>query len=192
MLFLPHLPPYRLTVKLVPILLLVTVFLRPHIAIGTVYYSKEEAFELAFGQGADIRPISLFLTEEQVKTVEKAAKIKLDSQLFTMFEGKKGGQTLGYAVIDSETVRTQPETVLIVLSPTGEIAHVEVLAFHEPPEYQPPTRWFATLYGKPLEDLHLNQGVDAISGATLSARSSLGSIRKAIAIYNIVLKEGGS
>ena len=87
-------------------------------------------------------------------------------------------------------MRTQPETVLILLSPTGELARVEMLAFDEPPEYQPPARWFERLYRRPLKDLRLNQGVDGIAGATLSSRASLDGIRKVMAIYQIALKEG--
>jgi hypothetical protein len=159
-------------------------------AEATVYYSKDEAFELAFGQGAEVEPQALFLTDEQAEKIEKLAQVKLDSKLFTLHVGKRGGQLLGYAAIESHNVRTQPETVLIVLSPAGELARVEMLAFHEPPEYQPPVRWFERLYRRPLGELRLNQGVDGISGATLSSRASLDGIRKVLAIYQVAIKEG--
>ena len=157
---------------------------------ATVFYSKEEAFEVAFGAGAEVEPLAVFLTDEQAELIEKTAQVKLDSKLFTFYVGKRGGQTLGYAAIESHNVRTQPETELILLSPTGELVRVEMLAFHEPPEYQPPARWFERLYKRPLKDLRLNQGVDGIAGATLSSRASLEGIRKVMAIYQIALKEG--
>ena len=160
------------------------------IASATVFYSKDEAFELAFGTGAEIESLPVFITDEQAAQIEKTAQTKLDSKLYTFHVGKRGGQLLGYAAIESHTVRTQPETVMILLSPTGELKRVEMLAFHEPPEYQPPARWFERLYGKPVGDLRLNQGVDGIAGATLSSRASLDGIRKVMAIYQIALKEG--
>ncbi len=156
---------------------------------ATVFYSKEEAFELAFGQGAEVEPLALFLTDEQAERIEKLAQVKLDSKLYTLHVGKRGGQVLGYAAIESHTVRTQPETVMILLSPSGELSRVEILAFHEPPEYQPPARWFERLYRRPLEELRLGQGVDGIAGATLSSRASLDGIRKVMAIYRVALKE---
>jgi hypothetical protein len=170
--------------------LIFLLFLLASAANATVFYSKDEALELAFGAGAEIEPLSLFLTDEQVGRIEKLAQVKLDSQLFTLLQGKRGGQLLGYAVIESHNVRTQPETVMIVLSPTGELTRVEMLAFHEPPEYQPPARWFERLYKRPLGELRLNQGVDGISGATLSSRASLDGIRKVMAIYQVAVKEG--
>lgn len=172
------------------LLTLVAALVLPFLAAGTVYYSKDEAFELAFGEGAEVESVPVFLTEEQAANVEKTAQVKLDGNLFTFFEGKKNGQTLGYAAIESHTVRTQPETMLIVLSPSGELVRTEILAFHEPPEYQPPGRWFERLYHRPINDLRLNQGIDGISGATLSCRASLDGIRKAMAVYKIVLREG--
>ena len=158
-------------------------------AQGTVYYSKEEAFELAFGQGAQVETLPVFLTDAQAATIEKAAQAKLEGRLFTFYEGKRQGQLLGYAALESHTVRTQPEMLMVVLSPTGSLVRAEILAFHEPPEYQPPARWFERLYQRPKEELHLNRGVDGISGATLSSRAALDSIRKVLAIYQIALRE---
>ena len=158
---------------------------------ATVFYSKEEAFELAFGKGAEVEPQAVFLTDEQAEKIEKTAQVKLESKLYTLHVGRRGGQVLGYAAIESHNVRTQPETVMILLSPTGELVKVEMLAFHEPPEYQPPARWFEKLYHRPLGELRLNQGVDGISGATLSSRASLDGVRKAMAIWQVAVKEGG-
>ncbi len=159
-------------------------------AQATVFYSKDEAFELAFGQDAKVESLSVFLTDEQAAKIERIAQVKLESKLYTLHVGKRGDQVVGYAAIESHTVRTQPETVLILLSPNGELSRVEMLAFHEPPEYQPPARWFERLYHRPVEDLRLNQGVDGIAGATLSSRASLDGIRKVMAIYRVALKEG--
>ncbi|MDD5037247.1 MAG: FMN-binding protein [Methylococcaceae bacterium] len=160
-----------------------------NLARATVYYSKEEAFELAFGKGAEVEATAVFLTDEQAAQIERGAQVKLDSKLYSLHVGKRGGQVLGYAAIESHNVRTQPETVMILLSPTGELNRVEMLAFHEPPEYQPPARWFEKLYRRPLEELRPGQGVDGISGATLSSRASLDGIRKVMAIYRVALKE---
>ena len=154
---------------------------------ATVFYSKEEAFELAFGKGAEVTDHQLFLTDEQTAQIEQLAKTKLDSQLFTFFEARRNGQILGYAVIESHTVRTQPETLLIALTPKGELMKSEILAFHEPPEYKPSSAWFATLMGKPVSDLRQNQGVDGISGATLSVKASLEGIRKALAVFQVAM-----
>ena len=158
-------------------------------SLAEVYYSKDEAFELAFGSGASVEAVSLFLTDEQAANIERTAKVKLDSRLYTFHRGMRGGQVLGYAAIESHTVRTQPEVVMIVLDNAGQLVRIEVLAFHEPPEYKPPTRWFERLYRRPVQDLVIDHGVDAIAGATLSSRAALDGARKVLAIFKLAYKE---
>lgn len=162
----------------------------PDGAFSTVYYSKDEAFELAFGKGATVESLPVFLTDEQAGKIEKLAQVKVEERLYTFHVGKRGEEILGYVALESHTVRTQPEMLMVVLSPKGELVKAEILAFHEPPEYQPPARWFERLYRRPLEEMRLNQGVDAISGATLSARAALDSVRKVMAIHKIAMTEG--
>ncbi len=156
-----------------------------------IFYSKNEALELAFGKGTQVEQLSLFPDEQQVAKIQQLAKVKLDSGLFTFYVGKNQGKLLGYAAIETETVRTKPETLMIVLTPDGELRNVTTLAFHEPPEYQPPERWFEQLYKRPLAEMDFNKGVDGISGATLSTRAAVSSVRKVMAIYQVMVKDQG-
>ena len=155
---------------------------------ATIFYSKNEALELAFGKGTQVELLSLFPDDNQVAKIQQDAKVKLDSGLFTFYVGKEQGKILGYAAIETITVRTKPETLMIVLTPEGELNKVYTLAFHEPPEYQPPERWFEKLYKRPLAEMDFNKGVDGISGATLSTRSAINSIRKVMAVYQVMVK----
>ena len=156
-----------------------------------IFYSKNEAMELAFGTGTEIEPLSLFPDEDQTAKIQQDAKVKLDSGLFTFYVGKSQGKILGYAAIETGTVRTKPETLMIVLTADGELRNVYTLAFHEPPEYQPPQAWFEKLYNRPLAEMDFNKGVDGISGATLSTRAAINSIRKVMAIYQVMVKAKG-
>lgn len=168
---------------------LAVVCLWPLASWATVYYSKDEAFELAFGSGVAVDSVPVFLTDEQVAEVERLARVKVDSKLFTFYVGKRGDRVLGYAAIDSHVVRTQQETLLVVLSPKGELTRLEVLAFHEPPEYQSAPRWLEQLYKRSLSELHLSHNIDGVAGATLTSRAVLDGVRKVMAIYQLALKE---
>ena len=156
---------------------------------ATVYYSKDEAMKLAFSDDAEIEVLSLFPTQDEVAEIERLSKVKLDSNLVSLFVGKKQGVITGYAMIESHTVRTQPETLLLVLTPEGQLSNVYTLAFHEPPEYQPPQRWFAQLINRKLDELSFDKEVQAVAGATLSTRASLNGARKVLAIYQVMLKQ---
>lgn len=156
---------------------------------ATVFYSKNEAMVLAFGENAKIETLSLFPDEAQVRSIEALAKTQLESGLFTFYVGKQDEKILGYAAIESSTVRTKPETLMIVLTADGELRNVYTLAFHEPPEYQPPEHWYEQLAKRKIEDLELGRSIDGISGATLSTRSTLAAVRKVMAVYEIMLKK---
>jgi hypothetical protein len=171
--------------KLFSLLLLLSVT-TPNFA--TVFYSKQEAMELAFGKGTPVENLSLFPDDAELAKIQQQAKMKLESGMFSFYVGKNGDKVTGYAAIETETVRTNPETLLIVLSPEGELRAVHLLAFHEPPEYQPPERWFDALIKQPLAELEIGKGVDGVSGATLSTRSALGSVRKVMALYQVMVK----
>jgi hypothetical protein len=153
-----------------------------------IFYSKNEAMELAFGKEARVELLSLFPDEQEIAKIQQGARVKLDSGLFTFYVGKDQDKILGYAAIETGTVRTKPETLMIVLTSEGELRNVYTLAFHEPPEYQPPERWFEQLYKRPLTDMDFNKGVDGITGATLSTRAALTSIRKVLSIYQVMIK----
>jgi hypothetical protein len=161
------------------------------ISFATIFYSKNEAMELAFGKGAQVESLSLFPDDAQTSTIEKEARTKLDSGLFTFYVGKDKDKVLGYAAIETGTVRTKPETLMIVLTPEGQLRNVYTLAFHEPPEYMPPERWFEQLNMRPLAEMDFNKGIQGVSGATLSTRAAVNSVRKVMAIYQTMMKNQG-
>lgn len=160
------------------------------ICYAKVFYSKNEAMELAFGK-AEVELLSLFPDQDQVDKIQQLAHITLDSSFISLYVGKEQGKIIGYAAIETNTVRTKPETLLIVLSPDGQLRNIVTLAFHEPPEYMPPEHWYKQLFQRPLADMEFNKGVDGISGATLSTRSALNSVRKVLSIYEILIKNQG-
>ncbi|MGZ5030942.1 MAG: FMN-binding protein, partial [Methylobacter sp.] len=57
-------------------------------SFATIFYSKNEALELAFGKDAQVEQLSLFPDEQQVAKIEELSKVKLDSGLFTFYVGK--------------------------------------------------------------------------------------------------------
>ena len=174
------------TIKSILLLGLLTVV---NASFATVFYSKNEAMELAFGKGTPVEQLALFPDDQQTAAIQQLAKVKLESGLFTFYVGKNQDKIIGYAAIETNTVRTKPETLMIVLTPEGELSKVYTLAFHEPPEYMPPERWFEQLYKRPLAEMDFNKGVDGISGATLSTHANIDSIRKVMAIYQVLVKK---
>lgn len=145
--------------------------------------------KLAFGDDAQVEMKSLFPTESEIAQIEQLAKVKMESKLFSFYVGKQQGHIIGYAAIESHNVRTKPETLLVVLDATGKLRQVVTLAFHEPPEYQPPERWFQLLIGRKRDELSLGRDIQGIAGATLSTRATVNSARKVLAVFEVMQKQ---
>lgn len=160
-------------------------------AESTVFHSREEALQLAFPDADRVEARNFFLTPEQRSAIEGRAKTPLDSDLVTVYVGTRAEQTIGYAILDTHVVRTLPETFLIVMSPSGLIVGTHLLAFHEPLEYLPAERWLLQFQGRELADgLRVGREIAAITGSTLTSRAVAASVRRALAIHDVLL-EGG-
>lgn len=160
---------------------------------ATVFLAKDEALALAFPGNDRIEERVVILTDAQKTDIEKRARAPLETQLWTLYVGWKGGAVQGYAIIDSHNVRTLPETFMVVVEPTGTLRRVDVLAFHEPPEYLPTERWIGQFPGKKLDDdLKLGAGIQGITGATLSAQAMTAGVRRALAIVAVVVPDAAA
>lgn len=154
-----------------------------------VYLSQEEAIAQAFPEATRVERSTHVLDEEQARAVEKLAQAPLESRLVTIWEGHRDERILGHAFIDIHTVRTLPEAFLVVVSAEGQVQQLRLLAFYEPPEYAPPARWLEQFDQEPLsERLHLGGGIHGIAGSTLSSRAVTRGVRRALALFEVVVR----
>jgi Na+-translocating ferredoxin:NAD+ oxidoreductase RnfG subunit len=160
----------------------------PAVVCAKVYHARDEALELAFPAAERIEARDVVLTKEQHEKIEKLAKAPLESDLVTIYVGWRSGSPMAYAIFDTHTVRTFPETLLVVLSPDGKVKATHVLAFHEPEEYLTKQRWLDTFNGKELTDeLQVGRGISGITGSTLSTQAVTSGIRRALAVWAVVI-----
>ena len=159
---------------------------------GEVFLSQEEALKLAFPNTDKIEKKTFFMTSVQKQKVEFLSGANVSSKLFTFFVGEKDGKILGYAAFDVHTVRTLPEAFLILLTPEGDLKDIFLLAFYEPKEYLPSKRWLEQFRGKTLSpDLRVGRKVHGIAGSTLTSWAVTGAVRKVLALYQVLIVQGG-
>jgi len=157
-------------------------------AAAGVFHSQAEALALAFPDAERIDRKTFVLTDAQVAAVQQRAHAPLESKIVRFHRGWRGEALLGYALIDIHTVRTLQEALMVVLSPQGQVRSLRVLAFHEPTEYMVTERWLEQFRDKSLADrLTLRGSVDGITGATISARAGAGSVRRALALWEVLV-----
>jgi len=154
-------------------------------AAARVLLTQSEALALAF-QGCEVRRETLYLTAEQLRRAGELAGVPVPSALVPVYRGVCDGKPSGSAYFDTHTVRTLPETIMIVVDPAGRAARVEVLSFQEPPDYLPREAWYDQLEGRPLDpQLQLRRAVRPVTGATLTARATTDAVRRVLAIHAV-------
>jgi hypothetical protein len=152
--------------------------------------TREEALASAY-PGADIRAEQVFLTKAQVDDVAKRARGDTPPALIARYLARRGGTVVGRAYVDTHTVRTKKESLLISLDAAGRVIRVDVTAFLEPSEFRAPESWLRQYQGRELEDnLGINRAIRPIAGATLTARAANDAVRRVLAIDEILQKAG--
>ncbi|UPT74697.1 MAG: FMN-binding protein [Elusimicrobiota bacterium] len=150
-------------------------------ARARVLLAQKDALALAF-PGAVPQRRTAFLTDEQARAAEKAARAKLETRVWTYYVA---GSTFAY--FESHPVRTMNETIMVVIGADGAVQFVEILSFAEPDDYLASPRWLAQFNEKPLDDeLALRRGLRGITGATLTAEAVARGVRRALAVHGVI------
>lgn len=153
-------------------------------AQAKVFLARSEAIKAALPAAERVEARDVFLDEAQQAAIQTASGMPVDSALVTIYTGWSGGRVVGYALFDTHTVRTQPETFVVSLDPGGRVTGLFVCAFYEPQDYLPGERWLGQFKGRdPSHPPRVGADITGITGATLSSRAVAGGVRRALAIY---------
>ena len=154
--------------------------------LGKIFLTQEEALRLAF-PGATIERRTAFLTAEEQKEVAALSGGPPPSALAVTYVAMKDGHLVGTAYFDTHVVRTQPETLMVAVTPSGTVARIEILSFSEPEDYLPREHWYAQFPGRALDDeLSVKRGIRPVSGATLTARATTEAARRVLALHRVL------
>lgn len=161
-----------------------SLFLTP--VYAEVFYSQEEALKLAFPHADSVDRKSFVLTGEEVDRIERRSETKVRSKLGAFFIGRTAGKITGFAAIETDTVRTQTQTYMVVLSPEGVVQKTVILAFHEPREYIASDRWLKQFEDRSdPQSLKLGDNIAGVAGSTLTSQSITAGIRRVLATFQL-------
>lgn len=154
--------------------------------------TREEALAASY-PSAEIRAEQVFLTAVQQKQAADRAGTDVPSQLIARYIATKDGKVIGRAYVDTHTVRTKKESLLISLDQEGKVMRVDVTAFLEPVEYRATEPWLRQYRDRVLsDDLGINRAIRPIAGATLTARATNTAVRRVLAVDRILETPGGA
>jgi hypothetical protein len=164
-----------------------SVFLCAAESRAVVYATREEALARAFPPPAAVARRTFFLTEEERSAASRQAQSKVESGLVVAYAATLDGRSLGTAYFDTHTVRTMPETLMVVVQPDGAVGSVDVLSFGEPEDYLPRAGWLKLFVGQRLgPDLAVGRKLAHVTGATLTTQAIASAVRRVLAVHAVL------
>ena len=152
-------------------------------AQAMVYMSTEQAQKLMFGDEA-LSPLPLILSPEQSAAIEKDSGVKVYAGSLRAWKAADG-----YFFVDAVIGKHDLITYAVALSADGKLRQLEILEYREAygGDVRNP-RWRAQFIGKQHGDpVRIGEGIQNVSGATLSCEHLTDGIRRLLSTYAIAI-----
>lgn len=173
----------RTAVRLIPLAALAI----PGSVNAKVYLTLEQAQSVMFPHQR-LTPAFRTLTPAQIGAIKKASGVAPTSKELKAWRAQDGG----WFIIDRVIGKHEFITYAIALTPDGAVRNVEILEYRE--TYGGEVRnaaWRHQFVGKHYgSQVKLGADIKNISGATLSSRHITDGVRRLLATYQLVLKNG--
>ena len=157
-------------------------------AFATVYLTIEQAQSLLF-PGATFQPLTITLTGEQVKAIERASGVDVRDKQLRVWRVSTGG----WFIADEVVGKHEFIPFALGLDDQGAVKGVEILEYREAYGSQiRDANWRQQFVGRrPGVRLRLDKDIRNISGATLSCKHVTDGVSRLLATYEIILKQSG-
>lgn len=158
---------------------------------GAQYFSTEEAQRILFPGADGFDRLTVELSKDQMKRIQKASKIAVRNNKVAVWNVKKGESVVGTFWVDQVIGKHEFITYAVGLNADGSVKQVEIMDYRETYGYQVrEAGWRKQFVGKKSSDrVKLGQDVQNISGATLSCRNITDGVKRILATHEIILKK---
>ena len=159
--------------------------------VEQVFLNKKQALKLAFPETKKFKKKKIWLTDTQRATIQGILgdQIEYKERRVTYYFGlNEADQPIGAMVIGNEIGRSYPITFMVVINPDGTVKDVEVMVYREPHGWEVRFETFMSqFFGRDAGDPFDN--INNITGATLSVRSMTKGVKKAVAEFQVLIKD---
>ncbi|WP_211467064.1 FMN-binding protein [Collimonas silvisoli] len=160
-------------------------------AFATQYLTVEQAQHVMFPDATSFRDVSLQLSGEQMKQVEKISGLPARSVGWRVFAAYKDDAQLGYVVLDDVIGKFELISYAVAVNPDASVKQIEILTYRESHGFEIKSpAWRKQFVGKTAAaGLTIGDGIASISGATLSCTHVTDGVRRIAAIAQVALKK---
>jgi Na+-transporting NADH:ubiquinone oxidoreductase subunit NqrC len=151
----------------------------------------DEAQKLMFPGAHAFERLSVTLTAEQVRAIEKQTGVRLNTHEPQIWRVQRDEDLVGYFVLDDVIGKHELIHYALTLSPEGAVRQVEILDYREAYGYEIRNpAWRKQFVGRTGADrLRLDDDIRNISGATLSCRHITEGVKRALGIFRVAISK---
>jgi hypothetical protein len=156
----------------------------------SVYFSTRELLSDFFQKSQNVTYQIVAVKDADRERLGKKLGYPLAKGSYTFYVATSGMHVDGYALIDEEKGEHLPITFAVKLSPEGVVERQEIVAYREVQGDEVRAECFRKQFvGKSARDpIAAGQDIVAVSGATISSRAMAVGVRRAVVLFDELLK----
>jgi len=178
-------------IRPIPTLLMVPVALVAGTGYATEYLTVAQAQQAIFPDADQLIDAAVELSDAQRSAIEKQAGVRQRWKKQAVWRAEKGGQLIGWFVVDEVVGKHEFITYAAGLTPDGHVRGIEILVYRETYGHQVRNaEWRQKFAGKTLADpFKLDEDIPNISGATLSSANVTKGVKRLLVLQQVVLNK---
>jgi Na+-translocating ferredoxin:NAD+ oxidoreductase RnfG subunit len=160
-------------------------------AWATQYLTLEEAQKVMYPEATSFKAQPLDLNSPQMRDIEKLSGLPARSVHWRVSSAWRGDALLGYVVQDDVIGKYELISYAVGVNLDATVRQIEILTYRESHGFEVRNpAWRKQFVGKSAQSgLALGDGINNISGATLSSTHVTDGVRRIAAIVQIALKK---
>ena len=132
---------------------------------------------------------SISLTDKQISVIKSGAMVFRVNRNYHYYIISNHQVIQAVAIIDTHTLRSRRQSLLVTIDSQGRILNLDILDFHEPARFKAPKRWLDLFTNQTVSNFLVpGKDLPAISGATITSQKTSNAIRKSLHLFKILKK----
>ena len=154
------------------------------------FYTIEEAQKAVFHEADRFKPHPIVLTNDQTSKIKKSSSTGTPIPDKRIWQVIKAEQLIGWFVVDEVYGKHEFITYAVGINLDGTVRMIDIMDYRETYGYQVrEASWRQQFTGKNVSaSLKLDNGIDNISGATLSCKHLADGVKRVLTLYDTALK----
>ena len=155
-----------------------------------VYFTARDLLADFFRSSKDVTYKKVQIDDSEKQRLMRRLGYAPSKASYTFYVATSGGRIDGYAFIDEEKGEHLPITFAVKLSPQGKVMRQEIVVYREARgDEVRDERFRAQFVGKSASDaIETDQDIQAVSGATISSRAMAVGVKRAVVLFDELVK----